>query len=424
MIRHSQLFCLALTLGITSTVRADVTYGKAKEGDTDIEVVRMTVTPAAEPVPALRYRLVPRDFDLKAGNRVIYYYRAELELDSTMKAIRAKFDEEKELGHWYGTGDEPTPISKLPLDKVRKANAMFEPLYRGYLQPAFELSGCDWELGVERLRGPDVISFLLPEFQNSREIARMLSLRTRLAIAEHRYADAVETMQQNYRLGSDVARVPFLVCGLIGIAVDSITNHALLDLIANPDSPNMYWAIGELPQPPIDLRLSVRFEMDFGPRMFPFIHNAETTDHSPQEWDRLFVQTIQDLHTVGSTRTLFSDGNITEQRVGAGITATAIALAGYPHAKEWLIANGMDRERVEKMAVGQVIAIYTERIYRRFADDWEAVWQVPFPQAMDLMRRLNQKLDTARPFGSGEDREVLPLVSLLLPALEAGRSAQ
>ena len=104
-------------------------------------------------------------------------------------------------------------------------------------------------------------------------------MRTRLAIAEHRYDDAIETMQKQYRLGRDVAKVPFLVCGLIGIAIDGMTNGTLIDLIANPDSPNMYWALTELPQPPIDLRPAARFEMDFGPRMFPFIHHAETTEH-------------------------------------------------------------------------------------------------------------------------------------------------
>ena len=62
----------------------------------------------------------------------------------------------------------------------------------------------------------------------------------------------------------------------------------------------------------------------------------------------------------------------------AGVAATGLALAGYSHAKARLIAQGMDRDRVEKMAVGQVIAIYTERVYRRFSDDYEKLWYMPF----------------------------------------------
>ena len=140
---------------------------------------------------------------------------------------------------------------------------------------------CDWALDMESLRGPNVIAVLLPEFQESRELARMLSLQSRLAIAERRYDDAIETMRMNYRLGHDVATGPLLVCGLIGIAIDGIANLTATELIAAPDSPNMYWALTELPQPMIDLRPAARFEMDFGPRMFPFINHAETTERAP-----------------------------------------------------------------------------------------------------------------------------------------------
>ena len=34
------------------------------------------------------------------------------------------------------------------------------------------------------------------------------------------------------------------------------------------------------------------------------------------------------------------------------------------------------------MSVGQVIAIYSERNYRRFAEDWEKLWLVPFADMM------------------------------------------
>ena len=205
-------------------------------------------------MPALRHRLLPRDVDLKTGNAVPYYYRAMLNLPGTLKEIRDKFDDEKELGQWNAPGPDETPIAKLPLDKVREANQMFEPIYKNYLRPAFQRSDCDWELGVGDMRGPEIVEFMLPEFQDSREIARMLALRIRLAIAEHRYDDAIETIQQEYRLGHDVAKVPFLVCGLIGTAIDSFGNGTLLELMASPDSPNMYWALTEIPQPAINLQ--------------------------------------------------------------------------------------------------------------------------------------------------------------------------
>jgi hypothetical protein len=418
----SSYFALPLALAFFSAARADVTFSEDQDGG--VTVIRMSVTPAAEADPALKHRLVARDIEQKPGNAAPYYYRAHSEFRPILKAMREKYNDETELGGWYGTGEKATPIAKLPLDKVRAASQMFDSVYDSNLKPAFQRSGCDWQLNVEELRGPEIISIHLSEFQDSREIGRMLALRTRLAIAEHRYGDAVELMRQNYRLGRDVAEVPFLVCGLIGIAIENITNRTLVEFIANPDSPNLYWAIGELPQPPIDIRPAVRFEIDFGPRVFPFIHNTETTDHSPQEWNRLLTQTIRDLQVVGEKMPMFNPADSFTKEVSARLTATAIGLTGYSHAKERLIAQGMNRALVEEMSVGQVIAIYTERNYRHFADDWEKLWQVPFEQSGKMADQLERKRTAAKPFGAGEDREILPLLTLLLPALQACREAQ
>jgi hypothetical protein len=179
-----------------STAQAGVAYERTKQGDNDIDVIRMTVTPAPEPVPALRYSLMTREIELKFGNAVPYYYRARLDLPAVMKQLREKFDEDKELGLWYDTGVEATPIADLPLAKVREASAMFDSIYKRQLRYAFERSDCDWELGIRELRGPETVEFLLPEFQSSRELARMMALRTRLALAEHRYDDAIELRRQ------------------------------------------------------------------------------------------------------------------------------------------------------------------------------------------------------------------------------------
>ena len=81
------------------------------------------------------------------------------------------------------------------------------------------------------------------------------------------------------------------------------------------------------------------------------------------------------------------------------MAATGLGLIGYTHAKERLIAQGMDRERVEKMAVGQVIAIYTERVYRRFSDDYEKLWYVPFAdmnKASDSVEKRLQRRQSVR----------------------------
>jgi hypothetical protein len=110
--------------------------------------------------------------------------------------------------------------------------------------------------------------------------------------------------------------------------------------------------------------------------------------------------------------------------VGAGLVATGLALAGYSHAKQQLIDAGLDREQVEKMAVGQVMATYTERSYKRLANEWEKLWYVPFSDVGKYERAVTTHLREVGPFGGRVEREVLPIVSLLFPATQASRYAQ
>jgi len=397
-------------------VRADVTY----TDDDDLTIIRITVTPAAEPVPALKYRLLARDIDLKSGNAASFYYRASMQLPRGMERLRKKFDEVEQLGKWYGTGADATPIAELPIDSVREACRFIDGLILDYLSDAVEQRQCNWQLNVEDMRGVDVIAVLLPEFQESREISRMLALRTRFAIAEQRYGDAVDTMRINYRLAQDVAKLPFLVNGLIGIAEAGIANETMIELIAQPNSPNLYWALAEFPIPLIDLRAAVRFELEFGPRIFPLIHNAETTVRAPEEWNRLLSQSIRDIATIDSNSFALSATN----DLSAGLVATATALAGYSHAKSQLIAQGMDPAKIKAMAVGQVIAIYTERTYQRFADEYAKLWNMPYWEMRQRSDAVKDAERNARMFGSASDREVLPIVSLMMPAMLAARSAE
>jgi hypothetical protein len=103
---------------------------------------------------------------------------------------------------------------------------------------------------------------------------------------------------------------------------------------------------------------------------------------------------------------------------------TARALVAYPHAKSRLIAQGMDPARVEQMPVGQVIAIYSEQICDKISHEYEKLWYLPFSEMRSASAKVKAKLDAAHPLSGGPDREVIPLMTLLLPALESVRDAQ
>jgi hypothetical protein len=78
------------------------------------------------------------------------------------------------------------------------------------------------------LRGPESVTFRLPDFQQIRGVSRMLGICTRLAIAEGRYDDAIEHIRMNYRVGHDVGKEMFVVCNLIGIAMEGIAEVGVI----------------------------------------------------------------------------------------------------------------------------------------------------------------------------------------------------
>jgi hypothetical protein len=178
----------------------------------------------------------------------------------------------------------------------------------------------------------------------------------------------------------------------------------------------LYWALSELPQPLVDMRRSIRFDIGLGPRVFPFIHNAERTDRSPEEWNRLYKQACSDLTTLGRRKATASPDR--------DLAAVGLAMIGYPSAKALLISQGMPRDRVERMAVGQVIAISTERTYQRLADEYEKLWYMPYSEARAREREVEEKLNQANRASSDGISDVMPIAQVLLPASGAAREAQ
>ena len=378
-------------------------------------VYRMIVSPAAEPKPALKHRLWSRPHELKPGNAAMHYVRsfAENWLNGRWQSVLNQYGEAVE--DWYGSD---IPIEELPLEMMHDAAQEFDDVVEHAIRPASLCRDSDWGLELMDLRGPEAISFRLPDFQQSRSIARMLALRTRLAIVERRYDDAIDHLRMQYRLARDVGQEMLLICNLIGIAIDSIASDDATEIIAAPDSPNLYWALAEVPSPLVDCTESIRLEMTLGLRIFPPLLDAETTEHSAAEWARLFGEALKAYQTVANVEQ-FDDIDL-GQPPFSGLIATGIAMAAYPDAKQRLLTAGMSVEEVDQMSVGQLLLIDTAREHRRVADAIEKWWYVSFAEA-DTRRYEIEEIwkHEDSPMNLGKIT-----ANLLLPAAQAARNAQ
>jgi len=403
------LFALALSVFSSSAMaQVKVTEADWSTPEREVEVIEMTVSPAAQTSPIFKHRLTLLPHQTVAGNAATMYMHSLGE-----NALRGKWKTVKQFGddveNW---GYYDTPQEKFSIEKLRQASAVFDDYISQHIARASKRRDCDWGLGFEELTGPIVIGLQLNGLQETRSISRAIALQTRLAILESRFDDAIELMRMNYRLGENVGRIKLMVANLIGIAEIGITNGNMIDFIAAPDSPNMYWALSELPRAMIDVRGAMRFESQFGLRIFPQMDLAEESKHSDEEWSRI----VQDMPRAATQ--IYG----AEVPRGAKYVPAAIGIMSYSPAKKRLIESGMDAEVVEEMAVGQVLLIDAKREYQRLADRLEAVSYFPYPVA-------RKKAAEAEDFLKAEQATAFSsfgrfIACMILPAVQQVRNAE
>ncbi len=70
-------------------------------------------------------------------------------------------------------------------------------------------------------------------------------------------------------MGRHVADAPTLICALIGLAITGLMDKRLEEFIQQPDAPNLYWPLADLPRPFIDLRKPMQGERCRSTARFP-----------------------------------------------------------------------------------------------------------------------------------------------------------
>src|SRR5690606_17749530 len=129
---------------------ADVSETSEQVDGGTLVTYRMTVTPAPEPDPALRYALVVRESELKEGNAAQHYLRAFPEggVEATTKELVERYGEE--YYEWA-----TMPEGELPLEKMRTAASAFDSMVKNFILPATYRRDCNWGLPLEELSGAE-----------------------------------------------------------------------------------------------------------------------------------------------------------------------------------------------------------------------------------------------------------------------------
>ncbi len=376
-------------------------------------IYRLTVTPAAEPDPPLKYSLYPRWDELQPGNSVPMWYRALSRMSTNNPQIK-RLNENDD--RWF-----TEPWDDMPVDEIRPFIQNRGTSLAHAREAAFR-ERTDWDLRLRDMRGSDTIMFSLGEFQDSRTLARILSLRTRLSLIDGDFDAALGDMAVAFRLAHDVAEPETFINDLVGFATMAIINENIQHLIDTPGSPNLYWALAELPRPLIDLRPATQLNMTLPERYFPHLYDAAAEDRTVQQWHQLLHDVMREIGRLHDSPTL-PDSNASDLAVD--IVLLGLTLRGYPTARRDLIDHGYEQADVDAMPVGKVIAIHQRLIYETLWQNYAAAALLPYQVAQQRFRDLDRVM-SERGYRSGpwQGRETLPIAGSLLPAAQVVQMAQ
>ncbi len=367
---------------------------ESKDDQTGISVrtMEMTLHPQPEPRPALKYRLLPDEFEMLDGNAAVYYLQAVgfLEQDPSRKmlfeyyqAARERANEQGKALHqappytWYSMSPEELPLAEVK-DFLRMT--AFQPRY---LAEAAKRRRYDMDRNIREAE--DVIGYLLSDVQTMRQLARMQSLRCKVAIAEGRIGDALAILGQQYALGRHLGQDDFLISNLVGIAC---TGHAwddALHLVQHPDTSNLYWAFATLPRPLIDASYALALERQFLYLQLKALREVDETPRPPGYWqdflDRLIPQMswlfVTEIGLPWISIPLSNEDPETVRTMLVGFVAAA-----YPGAKRYLIEDhGLAREQVEAYPIAQVVFLAIVRHYDEARDEYFKWAHLPYHHA-------------------------------------------
>ncbi len=392
-----------------------------------VRTLEMTLQPKAEARPALRYRLIPDDFDMLDGNAALYYLKAmgffeqsgvRQRLDQFRKDAAARAQKEGKKYHevapavWLST-----PPDELPLEEVK------DYLRLTAFQPRFVREAVRrnrFNLDRNLREADDLIAYLLPEIQPMRQLARTQSLRCRVAIAEGRIDDAIAITGQQFALARHLGQDDFLVSNLVGMAIAGIAWNDALYLLQHPDTPNLYWAFATMPKPLVDLRHSMAIERQFLYQQLKVLREVDETPRPVGYWQDFLDRLLPQIGYLASDLKLPPFEHDPQL---ARATLVGYISAAYPGAKKYLVEEcKISVEQVESYPTAQVVFLATVRFYDQWRDEYFKWTHLPFWQTQtDINRR---RADNALRAASKQYGWCTIATNLLLPAVLAAYTAE
>jgi hypothetical protein len=355
---------------------------------------KLNITPQPVSVPVLKYRLFPVAVDLKEGNAIPIFLRlAHEQNDATRQEWKAKPAEWNQL-----------PIKEIPIKEARQFLSKYAYLMK-QLEIGARRKSADWDYTLD---AGDPIAILLPDAQWMRVYGAMLLLQARVEIAEGNYAAAAHTLETGFAFSRHIIEGPFLINGLVGIAIANLMTEALFDWVSQPGSPNLYWSITALPRPFADLRKEYDFEYRMLEFQFPDLADLKR-ERSTAEWDAVLKRVRTEFDRIQG---LDKESNRFPSLPHAAPTEPAAKSPELLDAQKYLVEKlHLPADKVNAMPPAQVILLCLKGIMDDARDDHFKAAYLAMPEGLAVGAAAEKRLK------SMPNSEITRLPAMFLPAI-------
>ena len=208
------------------------------------KTIELMLHPAKIPEPAHKYRLVPSADEQTDADAAPLY-------DKAIQSLPPDPLVQKRMREWRGM-----PVDQLPRQEVLSALAQFDPALQ-LVEQAARCRQCEWP---EMVPGP-VTDAHMQELRKYRDLAFALDVQARLQIDQGQYDDAIGTLQTSLGMARHLGEGPTLVQGMTGISAAALSLRRVEEMVQRRDAPNLYWALQDIPLPPVDLTKTMASEI-------------------------------------------------------------------------------------------------------------------------------------------------------------------
>lgn len=223
--------------------------------DQDLDVINQTIrleVPAAgESKPALKYRLFPPRFERKLGNAAPLYHKALAMAKDAYENDEKRFQsmrlfgirDEKRRKLWWG--------DDLPEELSPEAAARFIEDYAEFFTTVDEASlcaECDWGLSTEDFSWYLEDSELNDSLSSIYYLTQFLGIGICYALEQGDLEQALRWTRNLFALAENWVKIPMITNMIIVSGIISAGTSWVDQIIASGQSPNLYWALTQIPR--------------------------------------------------------------------------------------------------------------------------------------------------------------------------------